>query len=77
MSRMLYIVELKVTIDVPTRGVVVPVYKGSGKDPLLVDSDGGVTLSSMVANIFCLERLKVVFLEADPLHVNQTAYNPY
>lgn len=28
----------------------------------------------MVANIFCLERLKVVFLKADPPHVKQTAY---
>ena len=45
------IVELEVIPDVLKRGVVVPVYKGSGKDPLLVDSYRGVTLSSMVAKV--------------------------
>ena len=53
--------------DVLKRGVVVPVYKGSGKDSLRVDSYCSVTLSSMVAKILeflCLQRLEVVFLEA-------------
>ena len=71
------IVELEVILDVLKRGVVVPVYKGSGKDPLRVDSYRGVTLSSMVAKVLeflCLQRLEVVFLEADLPHVNQTAY---
>ena len=71
------IVELEVIPDVLKRGVVVPVYKGSGKDPLRVDSYRGVTLSSMVAKVLeflCLQRLEVVFLEADLPHVNQTAY---
>ena len=36
------LVELEVIPDVLKRGVVVPVYKGSGKDPLLVDSYWGV-----------------------------------
>ena len=63
--------------DVLKRGVVVPVYKGSGKDPLRVDSYCSVTLSSMVAKVLeflCLQGLEVVFLEADLPHVNQTAY---
>ena len=71
------IVELEVIPDVLKRGVVVPVYTGSGKDPLRVDSYRGVTLSSMVAKVLeflCLQRLEVVFLEADLPHVNQTAY---
>ena len=71
------IVELEVIPDVLKRGVVVPIYKGSGKDPLRVDSYRGVTLSSMVAKVLeflCLQRLEVVFLEADLPHVNQTAY---
>ena len=64
------IVELEVIPDVLKRGVVVlvPVYKGSGKDPLWVDSYWGVTLSSMVAKVLeflCLQRLEVEFPEAD------------
>ena len=71
------ILELEVIPDVLKRGVVVPVYKGSGKDPLRVDSYQGVTLSLMVAKVLeflCLQRLEVVFLEANLSHVNQTAY---
>ena len=68
------IVELEVIPDVLKRGVVVPVYKGGGKDPLRQLL--GV-MSSMVAKVLeflCLQRLEVVFLEADLPHVNQTAY---
>ena len=71
------IVELEVIPDALKRGVVVLVYKGSGKDPLRVDSYQGVTLSWMVAKVLeflCLQRLEVVFLEADLPHVNQAAY---
>ena len=45
------VVELEVVPDTLKRGVVVPVYKGSGKDPLRVDSYRGVALSSMVAKV--------------------------
>ena len=68
------IVELEVIPDVLKRGVVVPVYKGGGKDPLRQLL--GV-MSSMVAKVLeflCLQRLEVVFLEADLPYVNQTAY---
>ena len=30
-------------------GVVVPVYKGGGKDPMKTDSYRGITLTSMIA----------------------------
>ncbi len=54
-----------------------PVYKGGGKDPLKVDSYRGVTLTSMVAKVLeflLLDRLQMVFLQANLPHVNQTAY---
>ena len=60
------------------RGVVVPVYKGGGKDPLKIYSYRGITLTSMVAKVLeflLLERLHCVFLEAGLPHINQTAYN--
>ena len=56
-------------------GVVVPVYKGSGKGPLLVESYRGVTLSSVVTKVLeflILERLQMVFLEASIPHPNQS-----
>ena len=59
------------------RGLIVPVYKGGGKDPLRVDSYRGVTLSSMVAKVLeflFLEWLQPVFMEAGLPHVNQSAY---
>ena len=63
--------------DVLKQGLIVPVYKGGGKDPLRVDSYRGVTLTSMVAKVLeflFLERLQLVFMEAGLPHVNQSAY---
>ena len=73
------VVELEEIPDILKMGVVVPVYKGGGKDPMKVDSYRGVTLTSMVAKVWeflLLDRLRIqmVFLEADLPHVNQTAY---
>ena len=59
---------MEVIPNVLKKGVVVPVYKGSGKDTLRVDSYRGVMLSSMGATVLeflCLQRLEVLFLEAD------------
>ena len=71
------VVELEVVPDVLKRGLIVPVYKGGGKDPLSVDSYRGVTLTSMVAKVLeflVLQRLQPVFMEAGLPHVNQSAY---
>ena len=71
------VIELEVVPDVLKRGVVVPEYKGGGKDPLKADSYRGITLTSMVAKVLeflVLERLQVVFDEADLPHIIQTAY---
>ena len=42
------VVDLEVIPDLLKVGIVVPVYKGGGKDPLQVNSYRGITLSSMV-----------------------------
>ena len=71
------VVDLEVIPDLLKVGIVVPVYKGGGKDPLQVNSYRGITLSSMVGKVLeflLLERLVMVFQEADIPHVNQTAY---
>ena len=71
------VIDLESVPDSLKRGVVVPVYKGSGKDPLQVESYRGVTLSSVVAKVLeflVLERLQMVFLEASIPHPNQSAY---
>ena len=68
------VVELEVVPGVLKRGVVVPVYKSGGKDPLKLDSYRGVTLTSMVGKVLeflFLERMRMVFLEEN---LNQTAY---
>ena len=59
--------ELEVVPDVLNRGLIVPVYKGGGKDPLRVDSYRGVSLTSMVAKVLeflFLEWLQPVVMEA-------------
>jgi len=51
--------------------------QGGGKDPLKADSYRGITLTSCVAKVLkflVLERLQMVFTEADLPHINQTAY---
>ena len=71
------VLELEVVPDVLKQGLIVPVYKGGGKDPFRVDSYRGVTLTSMVAKVLkflFLERLQLVFMGAGLPLVNQSAY---
>ena len=66
------VVELEVVPDVLKEGLIVPVYKGGGKDPLRVDSYRGVTLTSVVVKVLeflFLERLQPVCMEAGLPHV--------
>ena len=71
------VIELEAIPEVLKRGVVVPVYKGGGKDPMRRDSYRGITLTSMVSKVLeflMLERLESVFVAAGLPHVNQSAY---
>ena len=69
--------ELEVIPHVLKQGVIVPVYKGGGRDPMKTDSYRGFTLTSMVSKVFeflVLERLESVYIAAGLPHVNQSAY---
>ena len=71
------IIDLEIIPDSFKSGLVVPVYKGSGKDPLRADSYSGITLSpvfSKVLEFLILDRLELVFMEANVPHLNQSAY---
>ncbi len=68
-------VELEVIPDTLNRGVIVPVYKGGGRDPLKTDSYRGIILTSMISKVLefvVLERLE--FVSAGLPHINQSAY---
>ena len=57
-------------------GLVVPVYKGSVKDPLKTESYRGITLSPVLSELLellILNRLDPVFVDANVLHRNQSA----
>ena len=58
-------------------GIITPVYKRGGKDPLNTNSYCGVTLTSVLAKVLealTLTRLQCHFLERNIPHPNQTAY---
>lgn len=70
------IIELEVVPEVLKTGIVVPVFKGNGKDPLKMNSYWGVTLTSVIAKVLeslVLERMQDILIEAGVPHVNQTA----
>lgn len=64
------VVDLEVVPEVLKSGVIVPIYKGGGKDPLKVDSYRGITLTSTVSKameFLLLEHLELVFMEVECL----------
>ena len=70
-------VELEVIPDVLKRGVIVPIYKGGGRDPLKTDNYRGITLTTMISKVLEFlvpEILETVFVSAGLPHINQSAY---
>ena len=71
------ILELK---DIPSsfkEGIILPIYKGQGKDPLLQTSYRGITLTSVMAKTFefgLLDRLLPTISELNVPLLTQTAY---
>ena len=62
------VVEFEDIPEVPKRGVIVPVYKASGTDPLCIDSYRDITLTSMVAKVLeflLLDRLESIFVDTN------------
>ena len=58
-------------------GIIIPVYKRGGKEPLDTNSYRGITLTSVLAKILeslLLSRLRSHLTERGILHLNQTAY---
>ena len=58
-------------------GIIVPIYKGKGKVPLLPGSYRGITLTSVIAKTFehlLLDRMLPVLSDNCVPHLNQTAY---
>ena len=66
--------------EIPTclnEGLIISVYKGNGKDPLLPDSYRGITLSSVITKLFeivLLQRLTPLLEEVGFADFSQTAY---
>ena len=57
-------------------GIIVPIYKGKGKDPLLPGSYRGITLTSVIAKTFeyLLDSMLPVLSDNCVPHLNQIAY---
>ena len=71
------LMELEMIPDFLKKAVVVPVYKGGGKDPLLMNSYRGITLTSILSKVLkflILDRLHDLLEVAGIPHINQTAY---
>ena len=72
-----FIVETEAVPCVLKTGILVPLCKGGGKDPLKVDSFWRVTLTSTLAKVLeflIVDQLQLFLLEAGLPHVNQSAY---
>ena len=57
--------------------IIVPIYKGKGKDPLLSGNYRGIILTSVIAKTFeylLLDRMLLVLSDNCVPHLNQTAY---
>jgi len=71
------IIELEEVPDVLKCGVVVPIYKGAGKDPLNPCNYRGITITSVVCKVLeslILTRLQCIYAETNVPHLNQSAY---
>ena len=70
-------VELETIPDVLKLGVVNPVYKGNGRDPLDTNSYRGITLSSVLSKILellLLGRFRTILFAPEFPHQNQTGF---
>ena len=59
------------------RAIIVPIYKGKGRDPLSMDNYRGISLTSVVGKLFeriLLQRITPVLKESGIPHFTQTAY---
>ena len=58
-------------------GILIPIYKGNGKDPLIPASYRGITLTSVIAKSFeilLLDRMLPILIDRNIPQLTQTAY---
>ena len=61
-------------------GSICPIFKGGGKDPLLINNYRGITVNSVlskVLEILILSRFEPTLSEVDFPHLNQSAYRKH
>ena len=46
------VVKLEAVLEVLKSGIVIPIYKGTGKDPLSLNSYRGITITSVISKVF-------------------------
>jgi len=73
------IVELESLPDALKMGIVTPIRKGGGKDPLDTNSYRGITLTPVLAKVLeiellTLDHLQDMLMEKGLPHLNQTGY---
>ncbi len=71
------IIELEVVPDALKEGVIKPIYKGNGRDPLDTNSYRGITLTSVLSKtleILLLGRIRVTLCERSFPHINQSGF---
>ena len=66
------VIDLESVPDCLKCGVVIPVYKGTGKCPLRVDSYRCDSVLTKVLEFLVIDRLQMTFLEASIPHPNQS-----
>ena len=70
-------VHLEATPSVFKKGILIPIYKGKGKDPLKTTSYRGITLTSVIAKTFeilLLDRILPILSDRNIPQLTQTAY---
>ena len=71
------ICDLEQIPDCFKHGIIVPAFKGKGRDPLLVNSYRGITLTSVLAKvleILLLNRMSDILDDSQVPQLTQTAY---
>ena len=71
------ICDLKQIPDCFEHGIIIPAFKGKGRDPLLVNSYRGITLTSVLAKvleILLLNRMRDILDDSQVPQLTQAAY---
>ena len=73
------IIDLEVVPPSLLRAIIVPIYKGKGRDPLSMDNYRGISLTSVIGKLFeriVLQRITPVLKEIGIPHYTQLHIKP-